>query len=232
MVYATVYNLVESNYAPVWRGGNPDYQVSITAFFTNPEVLKRYLAPQLSGMEHVSEVGRLDRLIAPFIELDEEPLKLTTGIGLGALAIAPIDEFSSDKYRYIMEEGKVGTALSRLLWELGILGTLLVLLAHAFVWRDAFALRHRNDLQSALAIGWLGVVPTILFAMAWKNIMENPGVMGTFAFYSGVIVATRFREAQKSSAHRNRKSRNAEAVGLPPILHIGKSQQLSNNIAK
>lgn len=226
VMYASVYNVVESNFRPQWKGGNPEYQESIIAFFTDRKVIERYLAPRASSGNQIKEYGRIDKIIAPFQEFHDDPPKLLAGIGFGALTVNPVDAFSTDQYAYIADEGRVGVTLSRWLWEFGILGTTFILGALFFVWRDACALRRESNVYGAIGLGWIGAVPVFVVALCWKNIMENPGIMYPFAYFSGLVVAARFRAAVHSKGYYASKDKQISnpTPGLPTILNSAKAK--------
>ena len=186
-LFAAVYNYAESSTIRYQRGDN--HRVELLDFITDPRRLVAYLAPQLGGSEN-ERIGRVDGVFEPFREFADEPLKLMTGLGLGALSNSPFKEFSADQHRQITEDGRARVTAALLLWEIGLLGTLLVLVGLYLVWRDARTLRHEDSVMGAIGLGYMAVVVIFVGAMFWKNTMTNNAVMYLFAYFAGHVAAS------------------------------------------
>lgn len=169
-------------------------------FYFDLDRLAHYIAPQLAGIESVDERhGRLDKVVEPFIENADEPLKLFAGVGMGALNRAPISMFAADDYLYLIEEGRVGVSWSIIIWEIGAFGALLVLVGLYLIWREAKKLRFEKDLYGPLSLGMLAVIPIFIMAFAWKNVMVNNPNMYLFAYFCGLIVAASYRRTRRQA---------------------------------
>jgi len=161
---------------------------SLLDLVTSPERLIHYVAPQTSGIE-TERYGRIDGLLAPILELKDKPMLFLTGLGLGALAQSPIDAISSDKHLEIRKSGRSKSTYSQIFWETGLLGTLLFLTGFALLWRDARLLRFESSYFGALGLGMTAIIPIILLAFVWRNILGNNTVMCLFAYFAGLVVA-------------------------------------------
>lgn len=188
--YSLLYNLAESTRD---RTVKEEHRTSILEFILDPRSVLLYLAPKLAGSENANREGRIDQVVEPLIEHKDDLLKLATGLGLGALSKSPFKALSSDQHAHILANGRARVTMSYLLWEIGILGTLVVLVALFLVWRDALHVRHSPHPIGAIALGWLAVVPIFFLAMFWKNTIINNAVMFLFAYYSGHIMAAGYR---------------------------------------
>ena len=229
VTFSAVYQIAEST-----RDGRRGdaHRTSIMEFLTDPQKIVKYLAPQLDGESSTDRVGRIDGVIEPLREFKDDPLKLATGLGLGALVQSPFSYFSADQHAHIVEAGRAQVTMSYLLWEIGLLGTALVIIGLVMVWRDALFVRQRPGLAGALALGWLAVVPVFFLAMFWKNTLINNAVMYLFAYWSGHVLAIAYDARSKGAAIpaalvRGGNGRDPEQPGevndeapmLPPLLN-------------
>lgn len=225
-VFALAYSFAESTFAERSEKG---YRTSIIDFYKDPALVLSYMAPQLAGHENPDRVGRLDGVIAPVVEFWGDPLKMISGLGFGALADSPFDFFAVDQYQYILDSKLGYVSISRILWELGYVGTFLVLLALFLVWRDARRLSRVRSLEGALALGLLAIIPIYFASMFWKNVITNNTIMYLFAYYSGVVVAAAYRMSDVSLPENvvvaQTMGRNDEAQ-LPAILSPAKANSM------
>ena len=92
--------------------------------------------------------------------------------------------------KYVSRYGNlVGGTVSRLLWEIGWLGLVLVCALLLPIFNDSRKLRFRSDAVGILAHAWTAVVPLIVAGMLYKNLMLSPAISVLFWYFSGVIVA-------------------------------------------
>jgi len=205
---------------------------SMLEIFLDPDKFIHYLAPQLAGKDVAADRhGRLDKVVAPIVEHHDKPLKLIAGLGLGAVNVSPIESFAADQHADLVRDGRVGVSMSKLLWELGLLGTFLILLLFGRLWWDAFRLRNIDHYFSGIALGWLAAVPILIVAMCWKAVIANNAVMFSFAYLSGHIVARSRMLAlqpqfsfvppnEETEQHKPQEPR----TNIPGILNQGRSR--------
>lgn len=221
-IFSLLYSLAESTNAS--RAESGGYRTSVVEFFRNPSLVLDYMAPQLSGHERDNRVGRLDGVAAPITEFWGDASRMVSGLGVGAITDSPIDVFSSDQHKDIVDTALVEyVAMARLLWEFGFFGTGLILLAYFAVWRDARRLSEQRSLEGALALAWVAVVPIYLAAMFWKNVIANNTIMYLFVYFSGVVVAAAYRSAREQSFVEQVPipEDDQEASRVPKILNVG-----------
>ena len=88
------------------------------------------------------------------------------------------------------------TALSRLMLELGALGTLLIFTLFWLIYHDARVVaRRRDDLMGALAAGWVGVTVVMGVCLVYKDVIVETAPSFLFWYFSGLIAAARMRVA-------------------------------------
>jgi len=161
---------------------------SLLALLTDKDRLLNYLAPQASGA-NTERYGRIDGLLAPFSEFKDRPMLLLTGLGLGAITNSPIESFSADQHIELAKSGKGKSTYGRLLWEVGLLGMLLVLIGLAMLWRDARFLCKEQTEYGALGLAMTAIVPIFVIAFFWRYLLTNNTVMCLLAYFAGLVVA-------------------------------------------
>jgi len=161
---------------------------SILDLLTDTDKLIAYAAPQTSGMD-TARYGRVDGLLAPIVELRHEPMLLLTGLGLGAVTVSPFSQISSDQYLELRKSGKAKSTYSRIMWETGLLGAALFLAGFGLLWRDARLIRKESSLFGALGLGMTAIVPIVLVAFFWRDILDNNTIMCLLAYFAGLVAA-------------------------------------------
>jgi hypothetical protein len=105
------------------------------------------------------------------------------------------------------------------LFEIGLLGTALVLFLHWMLLRDALFIAKRDDsLMGTVALGYVGVWVTVTIGLFYSLIHSCEAISFLFWFVSGLIAARRQRLAvSRAKVHSAISDRSAtmksEAVG-------------------
>ena len=174
----------------------------IVSFMTDPEKLRRYLAPQTYGT-HKTYTGRIDVLIEPIHELGGKPVSMFFGLGIGNVSDSALGERFTGEY-----EGEFATYLAflHILWELGLFGLLLVVALWIAIAFDARKLSRRPDVYGVLGLGWLGVLCVLFISWFYKDIIIDNTISYLFWFYSGVTVAAAQRLSMADWARLSRVS--------------------------
>jgi hypothetical protein len=173
---------------------NPE-PFTIEDFLTGQGKMGRYVEND-AGVGTGKEAGRADALIVPFKELSRDPIKFTFGLGLGNASKSSLGSQFSGRYQtlywnYVMEE-----SASAFLFELGFLGTSLILLLHWLLLRDAFFVaKHDHGLIGILAPGYVGAWIIITIGLFYLTIHVFVSLSFMFWFFSGLIAARRERLA-------------------------------------
>jgi hypothetical protein len=194
LAFSVIFTYTQSRFV-----GHTD---DILEFFERDR-LAHYLAPQTAQLE-ISEdrYGRVDIVFVALEDITAQPTTALVGFGMGSATKAPIESFSGPLAQHYYDMGVLETAVPYILLETGLLGVLLWMAFFALLFRDAWVVsRHDDGLLGGLALGWLGVIPVILIAYFYKQIVPVNAIMYVFWFLSGAIVAARFRLASTGSAY-------------------------------
>jgi len=163
---------------------------SIIDFFTMEGRLEGYLAPRLTGTAYA--IGRIDALLLPFQLLANDLPRLLLGVGIGNVS----ESFLGDGFHgawFAVYGGLIYAAMSNLLWEVGLFGTLLLLLLCLVIARDALHLSRRDDLWGALGRGWVAVTALFVVSLFYRNLLHDNAIWYLYWYFSGVVAAARWR---------------------------------------
>jgi hypothetical protein len=141
-----------------------------------------------SGEERL--VGRFDSVRLPINALlPEEQLRLLVGLGIGNVGS---DFGSGGDYLNVRNElGGTSTTLAMLLWETGVLGTLLFVLFLTFVTMDARRLAASEGLSGSLGAVMFGVGPVVILCLAYANLFHLHEVLILFSYFGGLVASRR-----------------------------------------
>ncbi|MGH8222485.1 MAG: hypothetical protein ACREQZ_05880, partial [Woeseiaceae bacterium] len=165
----------------------PRWGYGILDFFTMEGRVESYLFKD-AEVGTTGKVSRVDSLVLPIETLGPNPVSLTLGLGLGSVTESVFGERYTGEY-YSKYGILAGPTVSRLLWELGLLGALLVFGLLFLIYKDALALRSRTDTLGVVAHAWTAVLPVFAIGMFYKELMSSPGLSMFFWYLSGVIAA-------------------------------------------
>lgn len=139
--------------------------------------------------DNLFRARRLDSIILPIRTLSGDPIKLLLGLGIGNASPSKINLFAG-QYAFV-GRSLSSTAVSQFLWEIGIFGLILYLIFFYFIYRDARYLARSSSGNSALGLGWAGVVAIVVVTLPYKNIFYFDTICSLFWYLSGYIVAER-----------------------------------------
>jgi hypothetical protein len=217
LAFSVIFTYTQSRFV-----GHTD---DIMEFFERDR-LTHYLAPQTAQLD-ISEdrYGRIDVLFVALEDITARPMTALVGFGMGSATKAPIESFSGPLASHYYEMGVLETAVPYILLETGLLGVMLWIAFFGMLFRDAWIVSRRDDgLLGGLALGWLGVIPVILIAYFYKQIVPVNAIMYVFWFLSGAIIAARYRLETTGRAYpvgfvdRSRMRQSADAEWVPPLL--------------
>lgn len=190
LISLTLVILLIGTFIPIYdHYMQPRWGYGIKDFYTSEIRLQRALAPHTTGTNPDS-IGRIDAIIFPFRILSDEPLKWFTGLGIGNISRSFLKGFQGEysQYSYL-----VAGALSKLLWEIGIIGVMLFLVFYYLVFSDASEIKRREDISGTIALGWTAVLVILVVCLIYNNyIVRNVPVYLSW-YISGYIAAKRCR---------------------------------------
>jgi len=169
------------------RGG----EEGIMDFLAGEDRIESYLAPQAMGG---SGIGRVDAILLPFRKLSDQPEKLLVGLGIGNMR----ESFLGSKFSgaYLESYGDfVRASISLLIWELGLVGVVLVVFLNVFIFRDALNLgkNSTNELYSTIGYGWGSIVAVIFIGLFYSRIIDMDAVSYVYWYFSGLVVSLSVR---------------------------------------
>lgn len=192
----------------------PRYGYSIVDFFQMEGRVEGYLA---KGAEvgTTEQIGRLDGVAVAYDVLMQDPSTAMLGLGMGNVTESAFGPQYQGEYFYLYG-GFGNTTYSQLFWEIGFVGTGLVLFLITLIALDAKRLHQQNNAYGILALAYLAILPIMAASMFYKNLLTAPGIGVCFWYYCGVIAAAagRTSEAVKSAGvvPVRRHSANAGAI--------------------
>jgi len=159
-----------------------------------------YLAPQTTADEDdelgdgPKMVGRIDQIVIPLQRLARDPVTLLVGYGVGNVSKSPLDGFSGAWLDEAARYTKGSSYLSKIIWEMGLLGVFLLASLLVFVYRDAsYVARWQEGIFADFALAWKTVMIVLVLGIFYKSILTHTAVAPVLWFYLGLIVSLRAR---------------------------------------
>ena len=159
---------------------------SLVEFVTSPDLMLRYI---YEGSDtQYDEVKRIDAVAFAFRTLKRDD-NLILGVGAGNASPSPIDRMRGEYHRryWRMEPNKV--FLSKLTWEMGVVGVSLYLIWMFMIWRSAKRVKDDESIVGVIGLAWLAITPTLAGSFAYFKTFDINIYSYLYFFYSGVIVA-------------------------------------------
>jgi len=183
LVFGGVYNYM---YSERWDG-------SITNFELMADDMMKEEISDESDARIKGEVRRIDSIILALRYLSKYPSRLAMGVGIGNAGDSFSDKLIGEMSLIYAKKGGSLTALAHLLWEVGVLGVILIVTLFVFIFLDACTLAYKDDIYGVLALGWSVVISFIFITFVYKNLISHDTMGYLFWYFSGCIVAERYR---------------------------------------
>ena len=170
-----------------------------------PLAIARDDGPQLVGKPVLTDretwIGRLDAVRMPFtVLLASDGIRFLLGLGLGNVSSTFGDGASYLDLK--TELGAMGSTLTQLLWESGLLGTTIAILLLCMVARDSLILSSGDSPFATLAAAWFGVALVLLATLAYTNLILMPEITALVAFFSGLVIS-KSQPKRRGESHVN-----------------------------
>jgi hypothetical protein len=183
-LFVPIYNKMEE-FNPVKR------EKDITNYFTDQKTLNRYMSSNVGGVGTKLDVRRGDAIAVPLQFLAKDPVTLAFGLGLGSVSPSNFGKNFEGEYFGLFQKFLI-TSLTYFLLEVGVFGTVTIMLLFWLVFQDSLFVAHRDDgLMGAVAAGWTGVVALIGVATLYNSFHEIVSVTYLYAYFSGLVCARR-----------------------------------------
>ena len=141
-----------------------------------------------------SDMGRIDAIIFALTEREND-LHTIFGVGIGNASVSFSNKFEgeyTDEYQRL--EGKK-TAISHLLWEIGLLGVIVGFPLFYLIFSDAVRVKELDTISGALALGLIGVIGILVVALPYKNIIPHQTTNYLFLYLAGYTASKRIMMA-------------------------------------
>lgn len=164
----------------------PKWGYGLVDFMTMEGRLDWYLS---RGAEVGSrdEIGRVDSITLPIKTLKRDPVESILGLGMGSVTESGLGPQYAGQH-YSRYGHLLGPTMSRLLWEIGWLGVVLIFALMFSIFLDALKLRDRDDALGVLAHAWIAILPIMTLSLFYAPLMKQPILGALFWYYSGLIV--------------------------------------------
>ena len=197
--FIPVYNMMEAH--------NPyKNEKDVTNYFTNQELLSRYMSSDVSGVGTTKDVRRGDAIAVPLQFLSRDPAQLAFGLGIGSVSPSNFGKNFEGSYFQLFKKFLI-TSFTFFLLEFGVFGVTMIVVLFWLVFTDALAVARIDDsLAGGVAVGWTGVVALVALGMVYTIFHEFTSVNYLAWYFSGVICARRL-----SLTYRGERARNPVA---------------------
>jgi hypothetical protein len=171
------------------------YPLTLGEFFKDPGHMEAYLSKRDAQVGSGKEAGRMDALVVPVRFLLNDPARLVFGLGVGNATHSSLGPQFTGRYNYLLEPFLI-TTISVVVSELGLLGALLLIGLHWLIFNDSRVVARSADPRlSSLALAWAGVTLVMMMSLPYKNLIPSASMSFLFWYFSGLIAATRMRQA-------------------------------------
>lgn len=136
--------------------------------------------------------GRVGEMLLPLRVLSEEPVLLAVGLGMGNTSASFLERFEGD-YAGVLSEVSGSSLISLVLWETGVIGTILFLLFLYLVFQDSRKVATKDDLVGAIAQSWVAVLMIIALITFYINYFIVDVLIYFVAYFSGFVAAEKYR---------------------------------------
>lgn len=196
-IFVPLYNYFNKLNTPT------DEQFTVADVFTK-KFLSSYLVSNSDvGKAGTGQVGRVDSLVVSFKAVAADPIKFTFGLGIGNVSTSSLGPAFMGKYQAIYGPFAVGFSSGTFLLEVGVLGFVLILLAHLMILQDALSVaRLDTGLIGIIAAGWVGTSIVVILGIFYTSVHINEAINYSYWFFSGVVTTRRlalFQEQPRKS---------------------------------
>jgi len=179
------------------------YNTPMSDFLTEKQ-LRDYLYTGKSSAVEIGYVGRGDSIALAIDRMSRDPIDFTFGLGPGNVMPSSISGFEGAYVRYNTLYGVEQTEVSRLLWELGLVGTFAFGLLLCFLFFDSLWLARQPEFFGYIGHAWLACTALAVVAFFYTSALGLDELSAPFWFFSGVVLATkaRIRAAAREAVHK------------------------------
>jgi len=153
---------------------------------------ERYLFKGHDYDVYIGHVSKVDSYIIAFNTISEDFLRFFFGFGIGNVSEAFVPWLSGEYAEKYSHFNVKTTALTLILWELGVFGVLLYYSLYIMILKDSKGLNINNDITSTLSQGWRTVTVIIMIATTYTNFLQENVTAYIFWYFSGYIISENY----------------------------------------
>lgn len=177
---------------------SPRWGYGIIDFLSMEGRTENYLYKGATAQSARGNVGKMDSYVLAFQTLSENTLHLLFGLGIGNVSESFTPGLSGEyAERYSVFNPKM-TALSLILWELGIFGVILYYVLFFIVFKDSRRLSIHDSLIGTFSNAWSVVAILLMISTLYANIFGADVIGYLFWYFSGYIISENFRYIRKA----------------------------------
>jgi hypothetical protein len=182
-VFTVVYDFI---------AGYNEYNTPLADFLTERSI-RSYLYTGNASALDIGYVSRFDSIVLAFDRQSQDLVAFIFGLGPGNVSASTIPGFAGEFARYNVLYGASLTEVSRLLWELGILGIAIFTLFLFFVMKDSLWLSRQPGFAGFFGHAWFTCTAMFMITFFYIDMLGIDDLSAPFWFYAGVAGATKAR---------------------------------------
>lgn len=172
--------------------GRASRQGGLVDFFTSGSA-EQYINRGAKDEIIITKIGYYDRIALPLDRLSDDVFKLAFGLGIGNVQESAIESMSGEYSAEVEQYGAKSSAIALFLWETGILGVLAYFTFMYMVYIDAKRLSKSTGINGIIGLGWCAALMVTFLSLFFKNPFLDNANGYLFWFFSGYVVAARYR---------------------------------------
>lgn len=185
-IFIPVYDMLEEH---------NHYKVKLVDFFTDEQVLNKYLTTQGrnrgTGIGGTKLSGRGDAILVPIAYLARDPVNLAFGLGLGNVSPSNLGKNFEGAYFRLFRSVLV-SSFPYFILELGLFGVILISVMYLMIFADTLVVARQDPgLVGALAAGWTGVIAIFFLGIIYNVFYQFPSLAYLYWYFAGIICARR-----------------------------------------
>jgi len=154
--------------------------------WATPDNVTQYLSGR--GTQSIGRFKSIDLAIKYLNEEDN----LLMGVGIGNASPSVSEKLTGSYHKKYWQAEPTKVYLTRVLWEMGIIGVLLYIYFFSIVFFDAVYLRKHSDTVGAISLGWISVVIIIAGSFVYLKTFDANIFGYLFWYFSGYIASRRY----------------------------------------
>jgi len=163
------------------------FERRIDTYITNPEKALDYI--YYRKYTKSGTLNRIPQIIFAYDKIDDDPKHFLFGVGAGNASDSFFSRGVGQYYITYKPLGIDNIFIGNMLWEYGMLGTLLYFFIGIFMFFKVFSLRRMRGIKGTITIGFLGVSVVLLLSTVYLNTMRVNLYLYLYWFLAGYLMS-------------------------------------------